>query len=285
MAGIITAYSPKKSLVAKTKKRGRYFAFILYPDDEYQMNLLRHLTSFDRLIPCKVMYIAHSHGLNEMTRKSHYHVLIAFENPLSPDSVQKMLGCVGTVWRLYTMVQTEVVYDLHIDHGSPTRDPKPIYKKVPVLRSESDPTSFIDYPYDDRETVHDVMHRHPIEDDQCYFRTPLFIVKHVELVSDFQAYALYMLHRTYQARLDGKPQYQISDLCGDDDLISRAFPCTDPLADGGVESRLFDLCGIYSQREVIKILMDNGDKEAFEFLRKYSTFVRDWFCPKFKKIK
>lgn len=260
-------------------KRGRYFAFILYPQDDWRHTaLLRELLSPDRRIPCKVMAINHNGGYNSTwTKKPHTHCMIAFDSPRSESSVQKMLGVYGTVWRLYTLVQTGVVDSLHRKNGVVERHRDVVWSEVPVLFDPDDPTSYIEYPYDDRVSVAEVTRRHPCEDDQCYKRSTNYIVKHVEVV-DFQAYAMYMLHRTYQCKLDSKEIYEVSDLFGDDDLIKRALPLSDPFADGGVYERLYTLCGLYSQREVIRILMDNGDFEAMNFLKSHSTFIRDWFC-------
>ena len=271
-------------MAKKPSKRGRYFAFILYPAEDWcHLALLRHLLSDERLIPCKVMAINHKGGYNSTwTKKPHTHVMLAFENARSESSIQKMLGVVGTVWRLYTMVQTDVVDSLHRKNGIVQRERQPVWSEVPVLSDPDDPTSYIEYPYDDHKSVAEVTRQHPINDDQCYKRSTQYIVKHVETV-DFQAYATYMLHRTYQCLLDVKERYEISDLYGDEDLIKKAFPSSDPFGNGGVYERLYALCGEYSQREVIRILMDNGDKEAMELLKSHSTFIRDWFCPKLKK--
>lgn len=264
----------------KQSKRSRFFAFILYPyEDENHVLLLRHLISDERRIPCRIMYIHHKGMIKSTsTKKPHTHVLIAFDNPRSESSVQKMLGVIGTVWRLYTMRLTGYKDDLHRNGHDVRRERNEVWEKVPVLRDPEDPYSYIEYPYDDREDVSCVCKRHPIEDDQCFFRTPLYVVKHVEAV-DFQSYAIYMLHQTYQCLLDGKERYEKSDLKGDSDLIFRAFPDTDVLGDGGMLERLYGLCGMYQPREVVRILMDNGDKDSLGFLMGHSTFVRDWFLP------
>lgn len=269
----------------KPSKRGKYMSFILYPQEDWRHRaLLRNLLSPDRLIPAKIMCINHK-GKGKIAPaavKPHTHCMLAFENARSDSSVQKMLGVNGTVWRLYTMQLSSVTDDLQRNGTLVQRVRKEHWSKVPVLSDPSDPTSYIDYPYDDRVSVAEVTRRHPIEDDQCYIRSTQFTVKHVEVV-DFQAYAAYMLHKTYQCLLDSKERYEISDLYGDEDLIIRAFPSTDPFHDGGMLERLYALCGQYEPREVSRILMDNGDFEALDFLKSHSTFVRDWFLP--KKVK
>lgn len=269
----------------QSSRRGKYFAFILYPNDDWRhLALLRHLLSDERRIPAKIMCINHQ-GKGKIAPaaiKPHTHVMLSFENARSELSVQKMLGVSGTVWRLYTMALSDVVDSLHRKNGIVERHRDEVWKQVPVLSDPDNPTSYIEYPYDDRVSVAEVTRRHPVEDDQCYIRSTQYVVKHVEMV-DFQSYATYMLHLTYQCLLDSKERYEISDLYGDEDLIKKAFPSSDPFGNGGVYERLYALCGEYSQREVIRILMDNGDKEAMDLLQSHSTFIRDWFCPKLKK--
>lgn len=265
-------------MVKKESKRGRNFAFVLYPDNEAQMKLLQWL--LNPLCPynCRTMYIEHE--AEDADKKDHIHVVTAFDNPRSVDGVRKSFGVYDTVWRLYHMELTDIVDDLKkVSPGVFERVRKETYTKKPVLTDPDNPQSFVDYKLTSKnETVALITREHPeIGDDQCFIKTPLYTVPHVELVSDLTSYAVYMLHQTYDCIINNKKPYKKEDLKGNFEMICQAFPDLKPMDEVSIMQRIFDLCRNRSRSEVMDILLQCRDEDTLKFLSGHSTFVRDWF--------
>lgn len=268
-------------MAKKDSKRGRNFAFVLYPDNEAQMKLLRWLNSPTCSYNCRTMFIKHQ--AEEEDKKEHIHCVTVFDNPRSVDGVRKSFGIYDTVWRLYNMELVDVVDDLKRNrNGVVERIRNEIYKKRPVLTDPENPQSFVDYKLTGKtETVAAITREHPeIGDDQCFIKTPLYVVPHVELVSDLTSYAIYMLHQTYDCIINNKTPYKVEELQGNFELICSVFPELKPMDNISIMKRLYELCKNGNNREVIQILLECNDKDTLDFLAGHSTFVRDWFLPK-----
>lgn len=265
----------------KQTKRGRNFAFVLYPDNEQQMKLLRWLNSPNCSYNCRTMFIKHQPEQDD--KKEHIHCVTVFDNPRSVDGVRKSFGVYDTVWRLYHIEQVDLVDDLKIKDGVGVRVRTPKYKKCPVLLDENDKQSFRDIPWDDRKTVSNITSENPINDDEAWIKTPLFLVPHVELVSDLTSYAMYMLHQTYDCIINNKTPYKIEDIQGNFELICSAFPELKPMDNVNIMKRLYNLCECGNPRKVMDILLECNDKDTLDFLAGHSTFIRDWFFDHSKR--
>lgn len=247
------------------------------------MKLFRWLNNPMCPYNCRLMYILHEPETEE--KKQHYHCVISFDNPRSIDGVRKALGVRDTVWRLYHMELADVVDDLkRRGQGEFQRERKEIYQKAPVLSDPDDPQSYIEYKVTgEHSTVNTITRDFPIEEDQCYIKTALYVVPHVELVSDLTSYALYMLHATYDCVIQGKKSYSVNALQGNMQLIESCFPELKQMDDTETIARVFELCKTHRKQEVIQILLECHDVDSLKYLAGHSTFVRDWICPDIRK--
>lgn len=262
-----------------TKKRTLCFAFVLYPDNPYQMQLFDWLTNAQNQanFDFRVMYILHAP--EEEEKKEHYHFMIKYPNPRTADGVRKSFGVVRTVWRLYIMSPSKVTQKLtKCGKGEKTlsgykRQSSLKYELTPVLSDKNIPDSYIELPYHDGEKMPP---KKPGLDDEIYKLTPVYTVSHVENVSDFRAYAQYILHNTYECHLAHKRQYKISDVKGNSDFIQLAFSGTYSESEMSVTG-ILQLLGSWrntnQQLNFIEFVYAAGKPELVEFIRKNPYFV------------
>lgn len=268
--------------------RTLHHAFVLYPDNEYQMQLLRWLSDDknQQLHEFEIMFILHKPESEE--KKEHYHVLMRSANPRTADGVKKSFGVYKTVWRLYHMsIIAEGTQHLSkAPKGVKTltgyfRNTKTKDNLVPVLTNQEDSESFVDVEYHGKERFCPVK---PGLLDEIYKLTPLYTVPHVECVSDYQSYARYMLHQTYECFLAGKRQYTFDDLQGDSDFIARCFggKLSDVTANvskivDAYDDYISSNCGM----SFVSFLLTYPDGDCIlEFIRKNPYFVSNFITGK-----
>lgn len=257
------------------------------------MRLLDWLSLRDCPYNCRLLYILHEPEEDE--KKPHYHVMVRFDNQKTVGAVRKMFGLQADVWRLYTMIESDIVDDLKMKHGSPERVRNLVYKKFPVLSDSENPDSYIQFPYDksnlyNAKQVTDMYNESycPIDDDQAFIRTKVYTVQHIEVVSDCNAYALYMLHANYDCIIQGKKPYRKEQLKGNMDFMFSCFPEMKNISDLDSISRVFELTkkvvnNSMSRRDLIAELIQTGDEESFKYIRENSSFIRDWLLDTWKK--
>lgn len=270
-------------------------AFVLYPDNVHQMQLLAWLESpvNSANFGYKMCYILHQPETDE--KKQHYHVMVQYPNARTSEGVKKSFGVYRTVWRLYHM-QVNATIDKTL-HKPPKgfqaqtltgyiRQTKTKDKLVPVLTDSANPESFVDVEYHGRERVCPVK---PGLTDEIYKLTPLYTVPHVEPVSDSKSYAQYMLHRTYECWLADKHKYSFNDLQGDSEYISILL--------GGEYSetafnvtKLVEYYKAYQQTACVQTFLEfllgfEDGFQAVEFIRKNPYFVSTYITPNLNLVK
>lgn len=269
--------------------RSRVFAFVLYPDNYEQMRLFDWLK--EHLLSCKMLYILHQPESDE--KKLHYHVMICFENSRTPDGVRKYFGVVKIVWRLSKMT-------LNAECKQVLRKPKkgePEFlkgrfdtetgykcftawkdKECFVLSNPEDPQSYIEVEYHDGEKVCTA----DCKLDEVWRLCPVYVVPHVEKVSDRCSYAAYLLHDTPQAIRDGKKRYEYTDIKGDLDFIESCFPLMNPECTSNLISDAMQIANyVTSQRRFIEECLSLGRTDILEYTASHSYFMERFVLPNF----
>lgn len=274
-------------------KRGFAFDFVLYPDNVAQMRLFDWLSASDNPYNCRMIWI--KHFPEEDGKKEHLHCLVRFDKQKTVGGVRKMFGIQADVWRLFTMEVVDIVDDLKMVHGSAQRVRTFVNKKIPVLSDSDNPESFIQFDYDksnlyNAKMVSDMYVRSfgELPDDQAFIRTKIYTVPHVEVCSDSQAYALYMLHVTYDCILQGKKPYRKEDIHGNFELLCSCFPEMKSLSELDSVHRLYDLTKqvvrqSISRRDLVYKLIETSDEDTLIYLKNNSHFIRDWLLDDWKK--
>lgn len=260
--------------------RCRVFTFMLYPDNYEQMRLLDWLKK--GYLPCKSLYILHQPESDE--KKPHFHVMVCFENERTEKGVRNYFGVIRTVWRLAHMsLNEDVTQKLKKDDNADTetgyirvehwRD-----KETFILKDPDDPLSYIEHEYHDGEKVC------PAECklDEVWRLCPVYVVPHVEKITDRCSYASYLLHETPQAIMDGKKCYSKEEIKGDEDFIQSCFPspyreCTSNL----IEDAITIGKGCQSQHEFTRKCLLLNRSDILEYTASHSHFVERFLLPHF----
>ena len=270
-------------------KRGYAFCFVIYPDNEKQMALFDWLNHRDCPYLSRLVYIRHD--AEEEDKKDHIHCMIRFDSQKTVGAVKKMFGIQADVWRLYTLIESDVIDDLKMKHGTPERVRNIVYKKSPVLSDPADSESFIEFPYDKSNLYNAKMvsEKYPdLHDDQAFIRTKVYTVPHIEVVSDCNAYALYMLHANYDSIIQGKKPYKKEELRGNYEFILSLFPELKNMNELHSVKNLYDLTRrvvnqTMSRRDLVAELIQTGDEDTLKYLKENSHFVKDWLLDNWKK--
>lgn len=259
-------------------ERSRVFAFVLYPDNFEQMRLFDWLKQ--GYLPVKLLYILHQPESDE--KKAHYHVMICFDNQRTPDGVRNFLGISKVVWRLAKMeLKSKVKYKLVKDENANTETGYvrlEIWKDVEkyVLRDPEDPQSYIEHEYHDGEKTCPA----DLKDDEVWRLTPVYVVPHVEKVSDRGSYAAYMLHETPQAIMDGKRRYDRSELKGDRDFLESCFPVKKKECVSNLVSDAIILAKhCKDENDFIRICLKFKRSDIIEYTAQHSYFISKFVLP------
>ena len=177
-------------------------AFVLYPDNAYQMQLLAWLKSPLNAVNFgyKICYILHQPESDE--KKAHYHVMVQYPNARTADGVKKSFGVYKTVWRLYHM-QTNAVIDKTLHKPGKkapaqtltgyVRQTKTKDKLVPVLTDSNNPESFVDVEYHGRERVF-----RPTNTHKCGVTCIVYMISGHLLIQHVGRYTMGSVYRFHQ---------------------------------------------------------------------------------------
>lgn len=286
----------KAKTPSSDSKRGYTFCFVLYPDNKAQMALLDWLNRRDCPYLSRLVYIKHDAEDDE--KKDHIHCMIRFDTQKTVGAVKKMFGIQADVWRLYTLIESDVVDDLKMKNGHCQRIRNIVYKKSPVLSDPDDPESFIQFDYNKSNLYNSKMVSEwyensdecfiSLDEDKAFIRTKIYTVPHVEVVSDCNAYALYMLHANYDCMLQGKKLYRKDELQGNYEFILALFPELKNMNELHSVKNLMELTKrvvnqSMSRRDLIAELIETGDEDTLKYLKDNSHFVKDWLLDNWKK--
>ena len=116
-----------ENLQDENNKKGLVFAFILYPDDDKHMWVLRMLNRYPQIY--RVVYILHDKDVwdkndeeenpehvSGTSKKSHYHVLCVYKSKVTASSFSRKLG--GVYCQLVSDRFAYILYMLHDTYDS-----------------------------------------------------------------------------------------------------------------------------------------------------------------------
>lgn len=261
--------------------RAYVHCFVLYPDNPAQMELFQWLQNTTLL---RFMYIKHEPETDE--KKPHIHCMVKFENARSSDGVRKSFGTIKTVWRLHKM-KLNVECNEKLINQAKLKDDNPLKHVVtetgyirtskfsdaecPVLFDESDPASYIETDYEDGQ----IICPKECKLDEVWRLRPIYVVPHVEPVSDRTSYAVYMLHQDRASEVAGKHRYEVSDLRGDAEFIKSCFPIKGKeTLSSTFEDALLLGSGCASERDFLALCVAMKREDLLQLCRDKPYFIQ-----------
>lgn len=228
--------------MGKAVTKSRYFSFLLYPDNPYQMQYLNYLENTH-----EGFYILHHKNADNFNlplagfeyvhhdEKPHYHVVVKYRNPRSLDGVLKSIPLV----KYYQVCQLENVNE---------ETKKRLFNVYDV--------SYTDLPV-----------------EEIY--KP--VVEHVEVVSDIYGLAQYLLHKDFKSVVQGKRPYEVRDV---KPLFNEVYSYTDLFEQTKqTHNDLLDVviqiaaCADGDKNTFIQLLQMHTDTNVLKYVEKNAYFI------------
>lgn len=231
----------------KTKGvRSRWFVLILYPDNMHHMDILSYLKGEKEYkFPYQACYILHQPEKDE--KKEHYHVVLRYPNARTAQGVADSFG--------------KGDFRKHVQFDSEGKE-HTMYEAI------CDTTGI---PPEEIEVRPLIVPREGEQQNTC------------SAISDIHAYAMYLLHQTYECIREGKHQYALSDIkaCNhDNEFISSMFELDSLRESGSPVWQIMDYMeqnSLKNMSQLLRFLFLNDEHQLIKYVEKHTYLIKQLF--------
>lgn len=100
---------------------------------------------------------------------------------------------------------------------------------------------------------------------------------HAEIISDLNAYSVYLLHEDYKSMKQGKTRYNENDVVnfGTTDNLFSSFYKEDKLTDMEIIKLLISL-NATTKKQLLEKVVEYGNHQVFKYLQTHGYFVNEF---------
>lgn len=115
---------------------------------------------------------------------------------------------------------------------------------------------------------------YPVEGDKTEDKP---LLAHAEIISDLNAYSVYLLHEDYKSMKQGKIRYNENDVVnfGTTDNLFSAFYKEDKLTDMEIIKLLISF-NATSKKQLLEKVVEHGNHQVFKYLQTHGYFVNEF---------